>query len=195
MPCALEALTVIKTSVVGQLFSRPSKDHEPNKMELQNFIRGRPSQDRKPGNLEYENYVTSRPSKDHEPYQNGAPKFHPQQTQSRPQTWQSGTRNSPTGRPSKDHEPYKLELQNVIRGRPSQDHKPGNLEFQNFRSRNHQKPCKMGSKFSPRQAQLKPSHCILQRSNRNIIHGNSSILGRKNRSINQEESPNSSKKY
>ena len=51
----------------------------------------RPSQDLKLGNLQYENSVPGRLSKDHEPY-NGAPKFHPQQAQSRPQTWQSAVR-------------------------------------------------------------------------------------------------------
>ena len=71
---------------------RPSKDHEPYKMELQNFIRGRPSQDHEPGNLQYENSVTGRPRQRPWTLQNGAPKFHPQQVQSRLQTWQSAVR-------------------------------------------------------------------------------------------------------
>ena len=59
--------------------------------------------------------------------QNEVPKFHSWQTQSRPQTWQSGVLKFSQADSAKTMSFTKWSFPNFIRSRLSKDHKPGNL--------------------------------------------------------------------
>ena len=65
----------VRDSVTG----RPNKNHEPDKMEPQNFVRSR--SEYKPHNLEFQNFTCGRQPP--QTLQNEVPKFHPRQAQSK----------------------------------------------------------------------------------------------------------------